>query len=54
MITRKSWLKILDVTLQEKPGNWDMHFSETMSKAGTKMYILRVCKYYGFSIEYLD
>ena len=48
-ITRKSWLKILGVTLHEKPGNWDNHFNEIISKAGSRMYILRVCKYYGFS-----
>ena len=45
---------MLGVTLQEKPGNWDMHFNEIMSKAGSKMYILRVCKYYVFTIEDLD
>ena len=39
-------LKILCVTLQEKPGN--------ISKAGSKMHILPVCKYNGFSIEDLD
>ena len=27
-ITRKSWLKLLGVTLHEKPGNWDNHFNE--------------------------
>ena len=48
-ITRKSWLKILGVTLHEKPGNWDNHFNEIISKAGSRMYSLRVCKYYGFS-----
>ena len=26
--TRKGWLKILGVTLHEKPGNWDNHFNE--------------------------
>ena len=53
-ITRKSWLKILGVTLHEKPGNWDNHFNEIMGKAGGRMYILRVCKYYGFSKKDLD
>ena len=52
-ITRKSWLKLLGVTLHEKPGNWDNHFNEIMSKAGGRMYILRVCKY-GFSKKDLD
>ena len=33
-ITRKSWLKILGVTLHEKPGNWDNSqvFSRTISQ----------------------
>ena len=53
-ITRKSWLKILGVILHEKPGNWDIHFNEIISKAGSRMYILRVCKYYGFSKKDLD
>ena len=53
-ITRKSWLKILGVNLHEKPGNWDNHFNEIISKAGSSMYILRVCKYYGFSKKDLD
>ena len=52
-ITRQSWLKILGVTLHEKPGNWD-HFNEIMGKAGGRMYILRVCEYYGFSKKDLD
>ena len=51
---RESWLKILGVTLHEKPGNWDNHFNKIMSKAGSRMYILRVCKYYGFSKKDLD
>ena len=50
-ITRKSWLKILGVTLHEKPGNWDIHVNEIISKTGSRMYIVHVCKYYGFSKE---
>ena len=53
-ITRKSWLEILGVTLHEKPGNWDNHFNEIISKAGSRMYILRVCKNCGFSKKDLD
>ena len=47
-IIRKSSLEILGVTLQKNPGNWDLHFQEIMSKACSRMYIVRVCKYYGF------
>ena len=54
MIVRKSWLKILGVTFQENPSMWDMHLDELMSKAGSRMYIIRICKYYGFSRKELD
>ena len=49
MIVRKSWLKILGVTFQENSSMWDMHLDELMSKACSRMYIIRICKYYGFS-----
>ncbi|CAB4022803.1 Hypothetical predicted protein, partial [Paramuricea clavata] len=54
MIVRKSWLKILGVTFQENPSMWDMHLDELMSKACSRMYIIRICKYYGFSRKELD
>ena len=28
MITRKTWLKILGITFQDNPCNWDMHFED--------------------------
>ena len=54
MITRKSWLKILGVTFQENPIMWDLQFDELMSKACSRLYIIRTCKYYGFSRKELD
>ena len=27
-IDRKSWLKILGITLENVPGKWDIHFEE--------------------------
>ena len=53
-ITRKTWLKILGVTVEETPGKWDIHFEEMLKKTSERMYILRVCKYYGFTKEQLD
>ncbi len=32
-IKRKTWLKLLGVTLQDNPCNWDLHFEETLKKS---------------------
>ncbi|CAB4043879.1 Hypothetical predicted protein, partial [Paramuricea clavata] len=53
-IKRKTWLKLLGVTLQDNPCNWDLHLEEMLKKASGRMYIMRVCKYYGLSIKQLD
>ena len=53
-IKRKTWLKILGITLEEIPENWDRHFEEILKKASGRMYILRVCKYYGFTTKQLE
>ena len=53
-IERKTWLEILGTIFQENPCNWDMHFHKLISKASSKMYIMRVCKFYGMSGEQLD
>jgi hypothetical protein len=53
-IKRKTWLKLLVVTLQDNPCNWDLHFEEMLKKASGRMYIMRVYKYYGLSIKQLD
>ena len=53
-VERKTWLRILGVTLQDNPCNWDLHFQEMLRKASGRMYIMRVCKYYGLSLEQLD
>jgi hypothetical protein len=49
-IERKSWLKWLGITLEDLPDKWDLHFDEVIGKAGRRMYILCVCKYYGMPI----
>ncbi len=53
-IKRKSSLKILGMNLENIPDKWDVHFDEMISKAAGRMYILRVCKYYGMPINQLN
>ena len=54
-VKQKTWLKILGVTLQDNLCNWDLHFEEMLKKkASGRMYIMRVCKYYGLLLEQLD
>ena len=55
-IERKGDLKLLRVTLNEETCNWDthlMHFDHVISKASPRLYILRVCKYYGYYLQEL-
>ena len=53
-IERKTWLEILGTIFHENPCNWDMHFHKLIGKASSRMYIIRVCKFYGLSREQLD
>mgnify|MGYP002803435097 CR=1 FL=1 len=53
-LERKIWLRISGVTLQDNPCNGDLYFEEIFKKASARMYIMRVCKYYGLSLEQLD
>ena len=53
-IERKTWLEILGTILQENPCNLDIHFHKLISKASSRMYIIKVCKFYGMSREQLD
>ena len=39
---RKSELQLLGVTFHENPYNWDTHFHYMMSKAISRLYILKV------------
>ena len=52
-IIRKSELKLLGVTVNEDPCNWDVQFENMLSKASSRLYILRVWKHYGFSLQEL-
>ena len=46
-------LKLLGVYCHSYPTNWDQQFDNFLSKAGRRMHILRVCKKYGYSLDYL-
>ena len=52
-IHRKNELKLLGVTFSENPCNWDTHFKYMLEKANSRIHILRVCKYYGYSLHEL-
>ena len=46
-------IKLLGVTFHHSPNNWDFHLDTLLSKAGKRMYILRICKKFGYSRENL-
>jgi hypothetical protein len=46
-IRRKKWLKLLAVTFQENPRCLDTQVDSLLSKAGSRIYILRVCRFHG-------
>ena len=49
-IIRKKELKLLVVTFHEDPCNWDTQFKHMLGKANSRLYILSVCKYFGYSV----
>ena len=53
-IERKEWLKLLGITFHEDPCNWDLHIDSLLSRAASRLYILRICKYYGYSKDQLS
>ena len=53
-IERKSWLNLLGMILQDDPCNWGMQVDNLLSKAASRMYILRVCRLYGYTKENLN
>ncbi|CAB3993194.1 Hypothetical predicted protein [Paramuricea clavata] len=48
-IERKTWLKLLGTTLQNDPNCWDLQVNNLISKASSRMHILRICRSYGYS-----
>ena len=53
-IERKSWLNLLGMILQDDLCNWDMQVDNLLSKAASRMYILRVCRLYGYTKENIN
>ena len=51
---RNDKLKLLGLTFEENPMNWDTQFEDLLSKASSRLHILRVCRYYKYSIISLD
>ena len=47
IVDRKTKLKLLGVTCEDDPVNWDLHIDNALSKAGLCLYILSVCSFYG-------
>ena len=41
------------MTFNEQPCNWDTHFDHMITKASSRLYILRICKYDGYSLQEL-
>ena len=53
-IDRKKWLKLLGITFQDDLCCWDLHVDSLLSTASSRMYILRVCRFYGYSKDQLS
>jgi hypothetical protein len=52
-IERKNWLKLLGMAFQDDPCCWDLQVDALLSKAASRMYIIRVCRSYGYTKENL-
>ena len=50
-IARKSELKLLRVTINDDPCNWNTQSKNILTKASSRLYILRVCKCYDVSLQ---
>jgi hypothetical protein len=51
---RKKWLKLLGVAFEDDVSCWDLHVDGLLSKIRSRMYILRVCRRYGYRKEHLS
>ena len=52
-VVRKPEHILFGVTCNQDPCNWDTHFDILLRKASSKLYIMRVCKFYGYLQEEL-
>ena len=48
IVERKTELKLLGVTFEDDPMNWDSHIDNMLSKASSRLYILRLFRFYGY------
>ena len=53
-IERKEWLKLWRMTFHEDPCNWNIHIDSLLSTAASRLYILIVCKYCGYTKDQLS
>lgn len=47
-------LKLLSVTFQDSPTNWDLQFDNLMQNSLKRVHILQVCKVSGYCIQDLQ
>ena len=52
-IEGKDCVKFLGITFHKDLCNWDVHIDSFLSGAVSRPYILRVCKYYGYTKDQL-
>ena len=50
---RKTLMKLLGITFQNDPSSWDLHINDLLSRASSRMYIMKTCRSYGYSKEQL-
>lgn len=50
----KDWAKFLGITFHKDLCNWDVYIDSFLSRAVRRQYILRVCKYYGYTKDQLS
>jgi hypothetical protein len=53
-IERKNRLELLGMAFQDDPCWWDLQVDTLLSKAASRMYILRVCRSYGYTKKNLN
>ena len=53
-IQGKKWLKLLGLISEDNACCWDLQVDGLLSKVGSQMYILKVCKRHGYQKEHLS
>ena len=52
-IKRNEELTLMGVTFNKQLVNWNTHFEHMISNASSRLYILRVCKHFGYYLQEL-